>query len=308
MTAGQYRIHGMLVDSCIPLDAQEVAGASSVDVRLVRAAAWGTPPANAELIAERRGSRRSSVHRHARGYVLTLSDLCTFVIDPGLGEAQVFGAAGVSDEVLALFVVGSLLPTVLSLRGELVLHASAVLARGGAVAIAGASGAGKSTLAGLACRAGLPFLADDVLRVTRERSEWRAHRGGTAMRLRDSAREVGELAGGDMRRSVDGRHTWAPALRSREDAATLREIFLPRFSDTTSAPVVRPLSRQAAAVELLRNLRMGSWCEGGILERQTRVVAALARDVQVRVLMLPRWEQLGRDAAEALRALLESAG
>lgn len=111
-----------------------------------------------------------------------------------------------------------------------------------------------------------------------------------------------------MRRSVDGRHTWAPALRSREDAATLREIFLPRFSDTTSAPVVRPLSRQAAAVELLRNLRMGSWCEGGILERQTRVVAALARDVQVRVLMLPRWEQLGRDAAEALRALLESAG
>jgi hypothetical protein len=55
------------------------------------------------------------------------------------------------------------LPFVLSKRGKLVFHASAVAIEGGVVAFAGVSGQGKSTLAASFAVNGFPVVTDDVL-------------------------------------------------------------------------------------------------------------------------------------------------
>ncbi|HKS96499.1 MAG TPA: hypothetical protein VJV74_10250, partial [Terriglobia bacterium] len=66
------------------------------------------------------------------------------------------------DTVRHLFL-DQVFPLLLSKRGRLVLHASAVLIPGGAIAFLGETGQGKSTLASSFSQRGFPFLTDDCL-------------------------------------------------------------------------------------------------------------------------------------------------
>lgn len=74
--------------------------------------------------------------------------------EPGAGEAAV-------DEAL----LGPALALALARRGIFLLHASAVVVKGGIVGFLGESGAGKSTLARLLADEGLALAADDLLAV-----------------------------------------------------------------------------------------------------------------------------------------------
>ena len=64
-----------------------------------------------------------------------------------------------------MLVGGTLLAFVLTMRGEAVLHASAVQVGDAALAFVGASGMGKSTMATLLCADGARLVTDDVLRL-----------------------------------------------------------------------------------------------------------------------------------------------
>ena len=61
---------------------------------------------------------------------------------------------------------GAAAAVVLMQRGELVLHAGAVAGAQGAVVICGDQGSGKSTMVSALARSGLPFVCDDVARIT----------------------------------------------------------------------------------------------------------------------------------------------
>ncbi len=76
--------------------------------------------------------------------------------------------AGVSDERVAGLLIATALPACLWMRGEIVLHAAAVVLPGAtrAVAILGASGSGKSTLLHALVARGARVLADDSLCVS----------------------------------------------------------------------------------------------------------------------------------------------
>ena len=63
-------------------------------------------------------------------------------------------------------LIKSVVPVLLALRGECLLHASAFADGEGATVVLGESGAGKSTFAALAEQAGLRHLADDICRLT----------------------------------------------------------------------------------------------------------------------------------------------
>jgi HPr kinase/phosphorylase len=74
-------------------------------------------------------------------------------------------------------LVAQALPFAAVLAGLEVLHASAVVVEGGAVALVGPSGSGKTSLALELCRRGATFLADDVLAFERDGERLLAHPG-----------------------------------------------------------------------------------------------------------------------------------
>jgi hypothetical protein len=106
------------------------------------------------------------------GYVCGDMDEAYIYVD-GVGAFQIQAgrrividpAPGVSEGRLRVFTLGGALGLLLHQRGLLVLHASAVLMAGGAVAFLGDSGEGKSTMAGAMHRAGYAVLADDMVAI-----------------------------------------------------------------------------------------------------------------------------------------------
>lgn len=89
---------------------------------------------------------------------------------PGVGRFRVLGTAAIHyqpegdqrAEDLTAFLTGSVLGILLHLRGEVVIHASAVLVSDAAVLFCGASGAGKSTLAAALGERGYAMVSDDL--------------------------------------------------------------------------------------------------------------------------------------------------
>jgi hypothetical protein len=80
-------------------------------------------------------------------------------------------------------VLAQVLPLAAVLRGLELLHASAVVLAGRAVAFLGGSGAGKTTLAGRIAARGAPLVSDDVLALETVGPHVQAHRGSTVARI-----------------------------------------------------------------------------------------------------------------------------
>jgi hypothetical protein len=103
-------------------------------------------------------------------------------------------------------LVAQVLPLAAAVRGLEVLHASAVVWRGRAVALLGTGGGGKTTLALELCELGAEFLADDVLALEIDGEQLLAHPGppvaavghGAAERLRAMCGWCGAAPLGDV--------------------------------------------------------------------------------------------------------------
>lgn len=99
----------------------------------------------------------------------TPSEVCFFWEEAGAflvrngREIIVDPAPGVAEKVVRLFFLGPVLAALLHQRGLLVLHASAAVMGGGAVAFLAGSGRGKSTVAAALHNRGYGILVDDVL-------------------------------------------------------------------------------------------------------------------------------------------------
>jgi hypothetical protein len=88
-------------------------------------------------------------------------------------------------------LLSTIVPTLLADRGDLMLHASAVVAGGQAVLFCGPSGRGKSTLALVLSREGFPVLAEDGVAVAEGPDGPEAWPGARDVRMK-----AGELAPG----------------------------------------------------------------------------------------------------------------
>ena len=97
-------------------------------------------------------------------------------------------------DVVGELVVNAVIPTLLGLVGNVVVHATAVDLAGRAVAFAGASMAGKSSMTAALASLGNPVLADDCLRVQQSNGRAVVIPTATAARLRpDSAAKLSGL-------------------------------------------------------------------------------------------------------------------
>ena len=112
---------------------------------------WSFPDGSPWLCMAKQGS----------GFLLRFPDLADFLVSPDGSNIRCYALPGTPPETIRHLFLDQVIPLVLSQRGRVVLHASAVATPRGAIAFMGASGTGKSTLAAAFCRVGFPLLTDD---------------------------------------------------------------------------------------------------------------------------------------------------
>jgi hypothetical protein len=183
-----YRIHGLVVDSEIPLAVgsslqgangsrhgeQDATGSVShpaPDYRVLSGEPTECPyaPPAGRLLAEMSddgfGFWLAEPREDPETWTLRYAGICEVTLDRRRRTITVRQARDGDPGLIPIFLEGNILAHALAADGFLALHASAVEVDGRALAIIGPSGMGKSTLAALLCAAGAALVADDVLRV-----------------------------------------------------------------------------------------------------------------------------------------------
>lgn len=196
------------------------------------------------------------VHREAAGYRLRFPGLADFTVAADGAHARCRPVAGTSRAVCEHLFLNQVRPLMLSHRGHLVFHASAVAAHGGAIAFLGASGRGKSTLAAAFATAGQPFLTDEDLVLDLRHGGYRVRASHPSLRLWD-----------DSRRALLGNRGRAVAALPFTDKTRLasgtalphgsrpRRLLCAYVLGTGRArqPSIRPIAANASVKEWLRN-------------------------------------------------------
>jgi hypothetical protein len=108
------------------------------------------------------GRQWLALGRDDDAYVLRFARTATFRVAPARQSIVCEGAALVPARTVRHLLLNQVLPLALT-RTKCVLHASAVVQDGGAMAFAGQTGSGKSTLSTALSRAGATLMCDDAL-------------------------------------------------------------------------------------------------------------------------------------------------
>ena len=189
MPAPCYRFSDLTVSSDQPLpelfqvvDAAATA-APEVHVRWLPAAAPDLRPTFAAWLTPS-GDEWLTFAECGDGFLLTFAEHSQFHVSGDAARVAAHPAPGTPPETTRHLLLNQVLPLVLSRRGRLVLHASAISWHGQVAAFLGRSGAGKSTLAAACAAAGAAVVTDDCLVVRRDSdATWRAVPCDAGMRL-----------------------------------------------------------------------------------------------------------------------------
>ncbi|MBZ5608971.1 MAG: hypothetical protein LAP38_11980 [Acidobacteriia bacterium] len=230
------------------------------------------------------------------------------VIQISGGTEIVVDAAGVDDGIAGLFVQGPAMGALLHQRGLLVLHASAVIANGGAVAFLGHSGRGKSTMAAALVKLGYCAFSDDLVPVSLSIGRPIALPGYPFLKL-------GQDAGTTLGYEIDQSAAVAPDDNRRHVAVEgadpdvplpLARIYILEEGDRPEIELLKP---QEAAVELIR-YSYASPCLGGsgMSAFHLQSCAALVDCLPIRRLRRPRRLDLLQEVAELVQRDFETAG
>lgn len=165
----QYQYSDLILDSDQPLPELRDAGdgVPEVIVRWMPAGANETAPSFASWLTPS-GSEWLTFADTDDGYLLTFSEHTQFVVSRDASRVTVRPSLVTPPATTRHLLLNQVLPLVLSRRGRLVLHASAVSWNGQVTAFIGRSGSGKSTMAAACAAAGAQVVTDDCLVVRRD--------------------------------------------------------------------------------------------------------------------------------------------
>jgi hypothetical protein len=255
-----------------------------VDVRVV----------SPEVICERGGSEfeKRCERRDARGALVMRIDRTPAgghrINAPGYGT---FFVAADGREVLAApqhptawywqrYLIGQALPLAALLQGLEVLHASAVVVDGQAMAFAGASGSGKTTLATALIRIGARLLCDDVLALETVGHRVLAHPGPPVVNLRQGAISAlhAPIPGGrELGRDAEARRL---EIDTSADVAPLAALYVLDRSMRHGRLALEPADADVAWMLLASSFNF-IVTDPARLERQLDVCACVARAATV---------------------------
>lgn len=283
---------GTLADLVVTRRGERPVPATIADGRRLQAVTWGEE------------MQYSTVESADGSVLLRLHGTVDFVVGADRRTVEAWTDPSCEPEMFGILVAGNLLATVLALRGETVLHASAVEVAGRAVAFVAHSGMGKSTLAALACARGARFVTDDLLRLHHaDCGPVRCWPGMAENRLRRNLGEIVDPAtAGDAptRTSIDGRTVWRPSASA--SPPELAAIVLPVLDDGQRDVEVRELPAGAALLELTRRPRILGWEDAAVRGRAFAELARLVRSVPVYLARLPWGPPFDPGTVDALLA------
>ncbi len=157
------------------------------------------------------GTPWTEFYRSDGGYLLRFPGLADFHVSADGLDIACYPAPLVSEATSQHLYLNQVLPLVLSKRGKLVFHASAVQVAGGAIVFAAESGHGKSTLAATFAVGGFAFLTDDGLVVEAVGDGYEVLPGHPSIRLWEDSKDA----------LIPPRARIAPALRYTSKARIL---------------------------------------------------------------------------------------
>lgn len=290
-----YRAYGRLIDSDIVLPAVEASGRA--DVRLT----FGDVPCsengwmNVWEPTERAPWVR--VRRDGPDYTIRYERQVDFHYSRS-DRAIMIHVHDCASEPLGHFAMDQVLPLVLSLDA-LVLHASAVVVDGAAVAFSGPGGCGKSTLALLLERQGYPVVADDALLVRREHGRVVAVPSYAGLRFWP---DMAALAGKQPVDRVAARKLRvADGLRFHDSPVWLKHVLVLDRGDST-APSFEPLSVRETAMALVANSYRLEQHDGAVLAGELDRAVGMSANVSGCRFRYPRRQEAWSEVAASVVA------
>jgi hypothetical protein len=198
--------------------------------------------------------------KHASGYILRFHQLADFHISIDGKHIDCYPFYHVETHTIRHLLLDNVLPHTLNLRGQIVLHASAVVTDTGAIAFLAPSGTGKSTLAAAFAQHGISLLADDSVVIERRAEHFWALPSYPSIRLWShmvdalwqSSLETEAVAHYYSKKRVALQHDRMPFQQS---PAPLRKIYLLVAPQAASDEriVLTPISPRDAHIELVKH-------------------------------------------------------
>jgi hypothetical protein len=237
------------------------------------------------------------------GFLVRFRECGEFAITSDLDTIEVREDPAGRTELLPILLAGTVSAFLLTLRGHLVLHASAVAMDDVALAFVGQSGQGKSTMAALMCVDGAELVTDDVLSVD-PTPPATCIGGAPELRLREKAAPIARAhTEGTIRTTADERHAFAPRMadvRSRPLAA----IVIPVPSRTATEVEAEQLDPTKALFAILATPRVHGWRDKAVLAREFDMLSALVNSVPVFVASVPWGPPFDPAVARSIAKLL----
>ncbi len=245
----------------------------------------------------------------AGGFLLTFPGHGQFEVSADASAVAVHPFVETPAETIRHLLLNQVMPLVLSRRGRLVLHASAISYCDQVVAFIGRSGGGKSTLAVACALAGASIVSDDCLVVRRHRGGWRTVPCQAGVRLWPEAlalfgwhAEAGDAAAhySDKRRLDDRNHHLTFETRELPLAAILYLPSLSMSESPTSAlgpsAAPRPVRGRDAVMALASELFRLDCRDAAESRRHFEAIGEIAAAIPVEILA----RQAPNAAAQAL--------
>ena len=129
------------------------------------------------------GDDASLFYRESDKYVVRFPDRADFIISLNRQTVTCTPSPGIPDDEIEVLYFNQIIPLVMGCNGEFVLHASAVVVDGRAIAFLGPTRRGKSTLAAAFAKAGHAFLTDDGLILDRDDEDYLVRPRAPSLRL-----------------------------------------------------------------------------------------------------------------------------
>lgn len=282
--ANRYFLYGSVVESQLPLHALAVDAAP--EIFLERGADSEQQPLNGRIIADTNWPGKGYLIVEADGgVIMRFRSLADFELTEHAITATL--VPGTDPVIAGVLATGNVMAARMTLEERCVLHASAVAATNGCIALVGPPGRGKSTLAAILVGAGAQFVTDDVLAIDERADRLMCVPSGATLRLRAGAAWLGEVLkpDDDPVASPDGKTIVSVANVS--DAAPLRAIIFPIPDHDLQHARIERLSPRETLMRLTTYPRLLGWVDPAILQSTFRWNAVLAKRIPSYSAVLP---------------------
>jgi hypothetical protein len=296
---------GLRIRSELDLHLPEAAGEGwDVDVR------WGPdihdsdvpPPGEVIAAHDFKGARWYTATATESGFLLRFRSCGEFVISADLSDVRVRRDPLGRSHLLPILFAGTASALLLALRGETVLHASAVALEGSALAFVGQSGRGKSTVAALLCLDGAKLVTDDVLTVDAG-PPVTCVGGASELRLRSSAAALADARpDSPSRTTADDRRAFSPPPAPL-GRLPLTGIVIPSPSRSAQDIQIHRLSPSDALFALLAFPRVHGWSRPGVLSRDFTTLSLVVNLIPVYQARIPWGPPFDPGVVRSLAAL-----